>query len=223
MERLAVVIPTCNEAPRIAAAVESAFAAGADEVIVSDSSCDATAERAATAGANVISGERHRGRQIQRALDRTTAPLFLILHADTLLPLGAADAARAAISDGAGFGGFRLRFIEDDVQLRIAAGLINARTALTRCPWGDQAQFGRRDLLSAAGGVPDLPLMEDYELARRMRRVCRSVLLRETVLTSGRRFLDRGLIATMVRNWTIVTSYHLGVEPAELERLYRVQ
>ena len=65
---------------------------------------------------------------------------------------------------------FASRFIEPSRKLRFAAALINLRTRLTRCPWGDQAQFIRRETFLEIGGFKEMPLMEDYELAIRMKR-----------------------------------------------------
>jgi hypothetical protein len=125
-----------------------------------------------------------------------------------------------AVERGFEFGGFRIRFAEDDPRLRVAAAMINLRTSITRCPWGDQAQFMTRRRFDAVGGYRDMPIMEDYELARRMKALGSVALLRGTVSTSGRRFLERGILATAVINWRIVASYHLGASPEELRRLY---
>jgi hypothetical protein len=98
--------------------------------------------------------------------------------------------------------------------------MINFRTSITRCPWGDQAQFVTRDRFDAAGGYPEIPIMEDYEFARRMKALGKVALLPGAVSTSGRRFLQRGVLATAATNWRIIISYHLGVSPEELRRLY---
>ncbi len=143
---------------------------------------------------------------------------IIFLHADTLLPAGAAEAVVNAKAD---FGGFRIAFAERALKLRIAAAMINLRTAITRCPWGDQAQFVRRDVFLAAGGFLEIPIMEDYDLALRMRRRGRSMVLPLTVVTSGRRFLRKGVLRTAFTNWSIIASYHRGVSPDELARAYR--
>ncbi|HJT16027.1 MAG TPA: hypothetical protein VJ853_01490, partial [Thermoanaerobaculia bacterium] len=137
---------------------------------------------------------------------------IVFLHADSRLPRGFAAAIE---NSGARFGGFRIRFAEDDRTLRVAARMINLRTAMTREPWGDQAQFVRR---SAFAGFREMPIMEDYELARRMRP---ARILPLYVTTSGRRFLQKGLLRTAATNWLTIVRYHLGADPAELARAYR--
>ena len=98
--------------------------------------------------------------------------------------------------------------------------MINLRTAMTRCPWGDQAQFVTRERFDLAGGYPEMPIMEDYEFARRMKALGAVTVLRDKVATSGRRFLQRGVLATAATNWRIILSYHLGASPEDLRRLY---
>lgn len=208
-----------NEAEWIARSVQSAFAAGAAEVIVADGgSSDDTVTLARTAGARVISTEAMRSRQMNRGAEAASHDALIFLHADTLLPPGAAAAVEAALAAGATFGGFRIAFVESSWKLRLAAALINARTAITRAPWGDQAQFVRRDLFE---GFREIPIMEDYDLAMRMRRAGSTRVLPLTVGTSGRRFLRKGLLRTAATNWRIIALYHRGTDAEALAGLYR--
>jgi uncharacterized protein len=214
---VSVIIPTLDEAARIGATIDAAFAAGAAEVLVVDGgSRDATVEIARAHGANVISGERMRARQLNAGARAATHDALLFLHADTLLPPGACDAVGRALDEGALFGGFHLAFLEPGLE-RVAR-IINARTKLTREPWGDHAQFIRRDAFS---GFREIPIMEDYELARRMRRSGRVALLPLVVRTSGRRFIEKGALRTAMVNWLIIAAYELGVSPKRLASWYR--
>jgi rSAM/selenodomain-associated transferase 2 len=218
---LTVVIPTLNEEEWIAGAVTSAFAAGAAEVIVVDGgSVDRTPRMATSAGARLLLSEPMRARQLNLGADAASHDALLFLHADTRLPAGAANAVADALSR-ADFGGFRIAFIEQSRKLRFAAALINLRTRLTRCPWGDQGQFISRDTFLKSGGFLDMPLMEDYELAVRMKRSGRSVLLPMSVTTSGRRFLRKGLFRTAAHNWRTIIRYRMGADINALARSYR--
>jgi len=218
---LTVVIPALNEEEWIAVAVQSAFAAGAAEVIVVDAgSVDRTARMATSAGARLLLSEPPRARQLNLGAHAASHDALLFLHADTRLPANAANAVCDALAR-ADFGGFRIAFIEPSRKLRIAAVLINLRTRWTRCPWGDQAQFVRRDAFLKSGGFLEIPLMEDYELAIRMKRSGRSVLLPMTVITSGRRFLRKGLFRTAAHNWRTIIRYRMGADIHDLARSYR--
>ena len=218
---VSVIIPTLDEEDWIAGAVESAFTAGAAEVIVVDGgSRDRTARFATAAGARLLLAEPMRARQLNRGAEAASSPNLIFLHADSRLPSGAAAAAEDALQSRI-FGGFRLRFIEPDSKLRTAEKMINARTAITRTPWGDQGQFVRRDTFLSSGGFREIAIMEDYELARRMKRAGRIGILRLTIATSGRRFLQRGIVRTAIVNWLTIWRYHRGVDPEELARAYR--
>ena len=217
-----VIIPTLNEEDWIAGAVTSAFAAGAAEVIVADGgSTDRTARLATSAGARILLSEPMRARQLNLGADAASHETLVFLHADSRLPAGAAAEVEDALMNGADFGGFRIAFAEPSRRLRLAAAMINLRTSVTRCPWGDQAQFIRRETFLKAGGFLEMPLMEDYELAMRMKRHGRSVLLPMTVTTSGRRFLRKGLLRTAAHNWRTIIRYRLGADVDALARGYR--
>lgn len=213
---VSVIIPTLNEEAWIAATIDAAFLAGASEVIVADGgSSDATVSIAEQHGARVVPGERMRARQLNRGAAAASHDALIFVHADTLLPLGAANAVEQALEEGYVFGGFRVRFLEGGPRLAYVAFMINTRTWMTAKPWGDQAQFTTR---RAFRGFTEIPIMEDYELARRMKP---SVLLPQTVVTSGRRFLRKGVILTSTINWLVIFGYHLGVPPERLARWYR--
>jgi len=215
---VSAIIPTLNEEDWIAGAVESALGGGAAEVIVVDGgSNDRTARFATAAGARVLLAERMRARQLNRGAEAASNRDLIFLHADSRLPAGAAAAVEEALQTKI-FGGFHIRFLESDSKLRLVEKMINARTAITRAPWGDQGQFIRRDALLAGGGFREIPIMEDYELAMRMRP---GVILPMTIATSGRRFLQRGIARTTIVNWLTIWRYHCGVDPEELARAYR--
>lgn len=218
---LTVVIPALNEEEWIAGAVQSAFTAGAAEVIVADGgSADRTTRMATSAGARVLLSEPMRARQLNLGAHAASHDALLFLHADSRLAPGAATAVEDALSR-ADFGGFRIAFVEPSRKLRLAAALINLRTRFTRCPWGDQGQFVRRDPFLKSGGFLEIPLMEDYEFAIRMKRSGHSVLLPMTVTTSGRRFLRKGLFRTAAHNWRTIVRYRLGADINALARSYR--
>lgn len=219
---VSVIIPTLNEEEWIAAAVESAFAAEAAEVLVVDGgSFDRTTRFATASGARVLLGDRMRARQLNRGAQAASNAFLIFLHADTRLPPGAAAAVHEALTHSVVFGGFRLHFAEPARKLRIAERMINLRSAITHVPWGDQAQFVARDTLLGSGGFREMAIMEDYELAQRMKGVGRTRILPLTITTSGRRFLQKGLFRTARMNWEIIWRYHHGVDPEELARMYR--
>ena len=156
--KLSVVIPTLDEAPRIAAAVRS-VAAGADEVLVVDGgSRDGTPERAIAAGANVVSSSPGRAVQLGVGADTAVGDVILFLHADTMLAEGWERGLRRALADPAVVGGaFRFRLDERSWRFRWLEWGTRFRLAVFALPYGDQAIFVRRPVLDAIGGVPQVP------------------------------------------------------------------
>lgn len=215
--RVSVIIPSLNEAATIGAAVDSA--AGAEVIVADGGSTDETIAIARSRGARVLEGERMRARQMNRGAEAATGDELIFLHADTILPPGAANAVSDALDSGYIFGGFRIAFIEPGLEG--VARAINFRTRFTRAPWGDQAQFIRRDTFLRLGGYRDIPIMEDYDLAARMKRAGRTTILPLPVHTSGRRFLQKGVVRTAAMNWTIIAAWHLGVSAERLAGWYR--
>jgi glycosyltransferase involved in cell wall biosynthesis len=160
-----------------------------------------------------------RAKQMNKGAKAASGDALIFLHADTILPNGAPEAVRVSLECGTVFGGFRIQFLEPG--LGFVAWAINTRTAITRAPWGDQAQYTRRDLFLQTGGYAEIPIMEDYDLAARMKKEGPTTVLPFTVITSGRRFLKHGMVKTAAMNWTIIAAWHLGVDPERLAKWYR--
>jgi rSAM/selenodomain-associated transferase 2 len=212
------VIPTLDEAATVADAVRAARAALADpEVIVVDAvSGDGTAEAAAHAGATVLSAPGPRAEAMNRGAAAATGDVLLFLHADTLLPAGAGDAIATALAR-AGAGAFRIGFDRPRPLLERA---VNARSRVFKVVYGDQALFASRSAFDRVGGYRPLPIMEDRDLAARLRRSGGLVLVPLAVTTSARRHRSDGHGRTIARNWLIQLLYTLRVPPERLARRY---
>jgi rSAM/selenodomain-associated transferase 2 len=215
---ISVVIPTLDEEAAIAAAVAGARRALGDcEVIVVDAgSHDGTAAAAAADGATVVTAPGSRAEAMNRGAAVATGDVLLFLHADTLLPEGAAAAVAAALTD-ADAGAFRIRFDRPRPALE---RLVNVRSRLFKVVYGDQALFVTRAAFERAGGFRPIPIMEDFDLVRRLRRQGGLVVLPAAVTTSGRRHQQSGRARTLVRIWLIQLLYLLRVPPERLARLY---
>ena len=217
------MIPTLREADHVQDAVRSARAPGVEVIVADGGSRDATRERALEAGARVVASAPGRARQLQAgALATTDVEAILFLHADTQLPEGWADAVACALAaPGVAGGAFAFRFAERGPGLRFIEWGVRLRLALTRLPYGDQAIFVRRDALDAMGGVPQSPIMEDLDLVREIRRRGKLVLLPLAVVTSARRYRQRGILRTWLRNTAALTAWRLGVDRERLAAWYR--
>jgi len=221
--RISVIIPAYNEAAAIGATIASLRDADVHEVIVADGgSSDDTAIVAELAGAEVVSTAPGRAVQMNEAAERSTGDILLFLHADTRLPAGFSDVATRTLgTPGVVAGAFTLSIDSPRISLRIIESLVRLRCRLFSLPYGDQAIFMRRDVFFGNGGWPELPIMEDYELMRRLVRRGRVMVAPESVVTSARRWERLGVLRATVINQFVIIGYALGVFPDRLMKLYR--
>lgn len=220
--RVALIVPTLNEAVRIQGAVERACLL-ADEVIVVDGgSRDGTPELAASAGARVLRSRPGRAIQMNVGAASTSADVLWFVHADARLPPDARRALNAALADPTVVGGaFVTRTVCDrgTSRLRPVLPMADLRSTYTRHPYGDQALFVRRSAFDRVGGYPPQPLLEDLELARRLWTIGKLVRCPQRVEVSARRFLARPLYYSAVMN-VFPVFYRVGVSADRLARWY---
>ena len=213
-----VVIPALDEEAHIAAAIRSVR--GEAEVIVVDGgSRDATRAVAEAEGARVLVSANGRGLQLDTGARAAGGEWIVFLHADTRLDPGWAKALLALPSDVAG-GAFRFTVDSPRAAYRWIEAMVRLRVRVLALPYGDQALFVRRERYAATGGVPHLPLMEDVAFMRRLGRAGRLAWLPLRARTSPRRWERRGLVATTLQNWSLMTLYAAGVSAERLARLY---
>jgi len=169
----------------------------------------------------VIASARGRARQMNVGARRAGGDILLFLHADTRLPDGALPAIATVLRDPRVVGGrFDVRFDSSRPVFRMIAFFMNLRSRLSGICTGDQAIFVRREVFEALGGYPDVPLMEDIELSRRLKRRGKIVALRLRVVTSARKWEREGAFRTIVLMWTLRLLYAIGVSPARLHGWY---
>ncbi len=222
--RLSLVVPALNEAAGIAVTLQALAplrAAGHELIVVDGGSNDGTAALAAPHADRVLDSERGRAAQMNAGAALALGDWLLFLHADTRLPPGADAALQRAAQTGARWGRFDVHIEGRSAWLPLIATLMNTRSRLTGIATGDQAMFVETALFRQLGGYAALPLMEDIELSRRLRAIGRPACLREQVLTSGRRWENRGVWRTVWLMWCLRWRYWRGTPAEELARAYR--
>jgi rSAM/selenodomain-associated transferase 2 len=223
-QSLSIVIPALDEAANLARVLPTLVAREpAAEVLVVDggSADDSRAAVARVPSVRWLSGPRGRARQMNAGARAARGDILLFLHADTVLPEGAGAAIVAALADAGTVGGrFDVRLDSRRPLLALVGWLMNRRSRLTGICTGDQGIFVRRTVFEALGGYPDIPLMEDVELSRQLKRRGRLVALPLRVVTSARKWEREGVVRTIVLMWGLRLLYALGVSPARLHRCY---
>ena len=221
-----IVIPVLNEADRINALIEHIDHQGFElpyEVIVVDGDPQGGTVRAIQSKDVVtIITEKGRGRQMNAGAAEARGDILIFLHADTRLPDGALKKISRALERQDYVGGaFDLKIDSDRLILRYISVRASLRSRLNRIPYGDQAIFMRKKYFDQVGRFRDIPLMEDVELMRRIKRDGRKIhILRDKVTTSARRWQRDGALYTTVRNQVLVALFHLGVSPDRLAKYY---
>ncbi len=222
---ISIVIPTLNEAANIGSLLERLSRAEGVECIVADGgSGDDTCRIAAQKGARVLDVSGGRAAQQNTGASKAKGRLLLFLHADTLPPEGYADRIRRALSrPSIVAGAFRFKTDGTGAGMHWVERITNLRSRVLQYPYGDQGLFLETRVFREMGGFAPLPIMEDFELVRRLR--CRGtvVTLPDPAVTSARRWEQRGLMQTTAINQVMIAGFLFGVPVQTLQRIYRAR
>ncbi|MCZ8233976.1 MAG: TIGR04283 family arsenosugar biosynthesis glycosyltransferase [Inhella sp.] len=225
MSTLSIVIPVLNEAARLPAclaALQSLRARGVQLVLADGGSQDGSPALAAPWVDLLVHAPRGRARQMNAGAAAASGEQLLFLHADTDLPQGADAMVSKALRGGASWGRFDVLIDGRSRWLPVVAFGMNQRSRWTGIATGDQAIFVRRDIFDRVGGFPDQPLMEDIELSQRLlAHGLRPAFLRPPVVTSGRRWDERGTWHTIVLMWALRWRYWRGESAQSIWEAYR--
>ncbi len=223
--KLSIIIPTLNEASQLRDMLEplrALQARGHEVVVVDGGSSDDSVKIAREFADRVIDSARGRARQMNAGAAVASGDVMLFLHADTRLPEPADTLIAAALAnEKTSWGRFDVRLSGDRLLLRVVAALMNLRSRMSSIATGDQALFVHRALFVQLGGYPDIPLMEDIALCKLLKRVTRPANLSARVVTSSRRWEQRGIVRTILLMWRMRLAYALGASPHQLAQLYQ--
>lgn len=225
---ISVIIPTLNESSTIARTLTRTVALGFDEIVVSDGgSTDPTIPMVQACCARVpavrlVPAPTGRARQLNEGVKACRGDILLFLHADTELPPHAKAVIESTLKNSQIVGGrFDVRFDRPSRWGAVISWFMNRRSRLSGIATGDQAIFVRRQVFDQMDGFPDIPLMEDIEFSRRLKRRGPTAALTDCVTTSFRRWEHNGPLRTILLMWTLRFLYWLGVRPDRLNRWYR--
>ncbi len=221
---LSIVVPTLNEGEQVAdlvGSLQSLRQRGHEVVLVDGGSDDDTIALARGRVDQLLASPQGRARQMNAGARAARGEVLVFLHADSRLPPEADRLILEALADGRHeFGCFDLRLTGRLGLLRVVEAAINLRSRMSRISTGDQTLFVTRRSFDRTGGFPEIPLMEDVALCRRLRRLGPPARAQGWVVTSSRRWEERGVVRTILLMWGLRSAFSLGVDAHLLARLY---
>jgi len=222
--KVSIIIPVLNEAEHIADTLKSldAYRRQGHEVIVIDGgSNDDTVSITQQYADKVLHSDAGRAIQMNSGIDEAMGDALLFLHADTRLPGDAVSKVINAIEDGYFWGRFNVRLSGKHFVFRIIERMMNMRSCITGVATGDQAIFVSLESIEIVGTYPQLPLMEDVVFSKRLRKLGWPACIKQQVVTSSRRWEDKGILRTMLLMWRLRLLFFLGVSADKLARQYQ--
>ena len=222
--KVSIIIPVLNEAEHIAdtlISLASYRSQGHDVIVFDGGSNDGTVSISQQYADSVLRSDAGRAMQMNSGIDEASGDALLFLHADTRLPADAVAKLIHAVEDGYFWGRFNVRLSGKHFMFRIIERMMNLRSCITGVATGDQAIFVSHESIEIVGAYPRLPLMEDIVFSKRLRELGRPACIRQQVVTSSRRWEDKGILRTMLLMWRLRLLFFLGVSADRLARQYQ--
>ena len=221
--KLSIIIPVFNEAEKIAATLNKLqrYRKQGHEIIVVDGgSQDNTIDCVDGMSDKLLISKAGRAMQMNIGAEQAGGEVLVFLHADTQLPDGADTLIINAISSNGKWGRFNVRLSGNHILFRFIETLMNVRSCLTSIATGDQVIFVQTNLFKKVDGYPEIKLMEDIALSKRLKAIGKPVCIKKPVITSSRKWENEGILKTALLMWKLRLLYFLGVSPEKLFSQY---
>lgn len=220
---ISIVMPTFNEATHLHDTLTTLFASidqTAVEVIIADGgSADQTLDIARQFPCQIVNCKTGRARQMNQGSQQASGDWLVFLHADSRLP----DDWRADVLKTQQWGFFPVRLSGQRWPLRIIEKAMNLRSSITSIGTGDQSLFFHQSFFRQVGGFAEIPIMEDVAICKQARQLAKPTVAKSTIITSSRRWEEKGIIKTVLLMWWLRFAYWFGTSPERLHRIYYPQ
>lgn len=224
MKRYSIIIPTLNEAESIYDFLMSlqGLREHCEIIVVDAESTDRTKPICLPLVNLFINAAKGRAIQMNAGARKASTNIFIFLHADTYLPDQSLQAIRQGIDSGAQWGRFDIQLIGQHKMLKIIGLMMNWRSHLTKVATGDQTLFMTRKAFLQVAGFPEISLMEDIEMSKRLNQLTPPYVIKNKVKSSARRWELFGVWKMIGLMWSLRLRYYLGGSPKYLSELYRL-
>ncbi|MDH5601440.1 MAG: TIGR04283 family arsenosugar biosynthesis glycosyltransferase [Gammaproteobacteria bacterium] len=222
---VSIIIPVLNEESSIKNLLQQLqpYRQQGHEVIVVDGgSNDDSVSISKLLADKVIHSEPGRAIQMNNGVAQAKSDILWFLHADTVLPLNTIEKILFYLNEEShAWGRFNVKLSGSHFLFRLIEKMINLRSCLSSIATGDQGIFVKREVFERVGGYSNLPLMEDIELSKKLKKISLAVCAKETLVTSSRRWEKKGILRTVFLMWRLRLLYWLGISADKLARQYR--
>ncbi|MBL4682329.1 MAG: TIGR04283 family arsenosugar biosynthesis glycosyltransferase [Pseudomonadales bacterium] len=225
-QKISIIIPVLNEATRIRALLaelsDSPEKSDVEIIVVDGGSQDESVAVAKEYPCTVLASNPGRAKQMNLGAEAATNNTLLFLHVDSFPPTDFKSFITSGLEhSGKSWGRFNVKLSGQQWLLRIVSSMMNWRSAMTGICTGDQGLFMTKAVFDAIDGFPDIPLMEDVEISRRLNTLSKPLVIKTELATSSRRWEKEGIVRTILLMWQLRALYFFGVSPAKLALRYR--
>ena len=188
-------------------------------IVVDGGSKDRTAQVVSTyGGVQILESLKGRAIQLNTGALQAKGELLWFLHADSRFEANTLRRLLVQIMKSDCSGSCFLKFDKKGFWYNLYSEFSKLNWSVFT--YGDQGIFVKKSLFLELGCYRQIPIMEDIDLVRRIRRKCTFKKLDLPIITSARRFEQNGVVRQELKNITLVLLYLLGVSPYFLKRFY---
>jgi rSAM/selenodomain-associated transferase 2 len=219
---ISIIVPIYNE-EKILSKNSSQFknlSQYAELIFIDGGSSDKSIEIASDYG-KVLCSKKGRAVQMNCGAYSAKEKVLLFLHADTFIYSDALASIKRAIKDNGFIGGCLTQRIDKDGAIyRLIENFGNIRAKITKVFYGDQGIFVRKDIFLKIGGCPRVSIMEDVLFSKRLRKAGKTIVLKDNIFVSPRRWQNKGIIKTIFLYSSFNILFWLGTPLEKIKPLY---